>query len=91
MVSQTPGSVPVDVIVDRLAYHLADLVMEDPEINDWVIRKAKRSSGTHFWTQEQWEQNEHTPQYAYYWSEHVRFQCMVMSRALSIQLGITTI
>ena len=79
---------PDQVVIDRHAYHLADLVMEDPEINDWVIRKAKQSSGTVYWTPEQWEQYENTAQYDYYWSEHVRFQCMVMSRALSIQLGI---
>lgn len=88
MVSQTQGSVPIDPVLSRHAYHLADLVMEDKEINDWVIRKAKISSGTQFWSPEQWELLEDTSQYAYYWSEHVRFQCMVMSRALSIQLGI---
>ncbi len=91
MVSQTRGSVPIDSMLDRHAYHLADLVMEDSEINNWVIRKAKKSSGTQFWTSEQWEQNENTPQYEYYWSEHVRFQCMVMSRAMSIQLGVSHI
>ena len=90
MVSQTKGSVPIDTVLDRHAYHLADLIMEDPEINDWVIRKAKKSSGTQYWTPEEWEQNENTVQHDLYWSEHVRFQCMVMSRALSIQLGIAT-
>jgi hypothetical protein len=90
MVSQTGGSVPIDAVLDRHAYHLADLVMEDSEINNWVIRKAKERSGTQYWTPEEWEQNENTTQYDLYWSEHVRFQCMVMSRALSIQLGIST-
>ncbi len=88
MVSQTSGSVPIDTMLDQHAYHLADLVMEDSQISRWVIHKAHISSGTQYWTPEQWEENEGTPQYDYYWSEHVRFQCMVMSRALSIQLGI---
>lgn len=71
-----------DKVVEQLAHVISDRIMSDQELCDWCHRQANESAGTKFWTIEEREQNENTPQYNLYWSEYTRYQAIVVYRVL---------
>ena len=75
-------------VVDQYAEEVFTHVMEHmPSLGHWINARAKKNSGTQFWTPKEWEQNEDTAQYDLYWSEYARHQSMVINGALKIALG----
>lgn len=73
--------------IDAHAEYLAQLIMDDKQIQELCHRLASELSGTDEWTKEEFEMNEPTVQYDFYWSEYVRWQALIVNKALTKVLG----
>ncbi len=76
-----------ETIVDELADSIVDDVMNREDITRHAVKFAEEQAGTKYFTSEQMEAIEGTPQYDLYWSEFARFQTQVMLRVAQRFLG----
>lgn len=57
---------------DRLVHLVTEQVMNSAEIGRFCDRYAREHSGTVFWSEQDFEDNERTAQYELYWAVYSR-------------------